>query len=95
MLPNHYEFQCTLIDKVLVALGDVPTYGLYAWHCQATTAIIVTTMDYSSNRKYKMDQTEKEDKGQDDMEIVEVPLTDIVDAIPVENSSTANALLFK
>lgn len=94
LIPYPYELRCASRDKVPETLRHLSKYGFYVSDLQAMKMILNEINQSSSKNTFE--QGEKEEEGQDgeEMGMVEVPLTDTVDTMSVENGTSVNFRFF-
>lgn len=80
-IPYSYEFHCTSIGEALETLGNKSLYCFYVWGSQAIKLIGNETNASSSKNASEQDRTKVECQSRDDVEIVEVLMTDSVDTM--------------
>lgn len=85
-----YNFQCTSMDDTRYILQNLSEYCCYIRDSEAIKAIGNKRNEYSSKITSEQDQTEGKRQTADDMEIVDVPMTDRENAMSVENGTAAN-----
>lgn len=71
------------MKRVSRTIEDVPTYGFHLWHTLVMKVIRNEGEEDSSKKTSEQYRMKAEAQGGDDMEIVEVRLTDTADAVPV------------
>lgn len=55
-----YKFYCTLMDGVLLLLGDVSTYGVYFWTSQPMKAVINKSSESTPKKISEQDRIKEE-----------------------------------
>lgn len=82
------------MDEVREFVCEVSTYHFCVLHSQAVNELGKKSVEYSSREISKENRKKEADMGVIDTEAVEVPVTDNVKAIFVENSSDDSVPIF-
>lgn len=90
LLSCPYDIYSTSVGKASETLAAVFPYRSFVWESQAMKAIDNKRNECTSKNNSEQDFQEPERQGRDDMEIVEVRVTDEADSMFVESGPVVN-----
>lgn len=85
LITPPYECRYTSIEEVPEYSVDMSKYDFYVWDSQFLRKIRTKSNEFSSKKKYEQDVNKKENQISVEIQIVEVSIIDMADALSSEN----------